>query len=186
MKTCTKCGESKPETEFYKEARALDGLRSSCKACMNADNTKWNAANREKRRAITAKCDAANREKKRAAGAEYRASNPEKQRERHAKYHAAHPEMARLSNHSRRARQREAGGKLSMGLSDKLFKLQRGKCACGCRQPLGDDYHLDHRMPLALGGPNTDDNIQLLRSICNKQKNKKHPVDFMRERGYLI
>ena len=74
---------------------------------------------------------------------------------------------------------------LSVGLSAKLFKLQKGKCPC-CKQPLGDDYHLDHKMPLALGGTNTDENMQLLRSICNLQKHAKHPVDFMQERGYLL
>ena len=79
-----------------------------------------------------------------------------------------------------------SGGRLSKGLAAKLFAMQRGRCACGCKQPLGDDYHLDHRMPLVLGGANTDDNMQLLRKICNLQKHAKHPIDFMRQRGFLI
>ena len=54
------------------------------------------------------------------------------------------------------------------------------------RERLQALQHLDHIMPLALGGSNTDDNIQLLRARCNLQKRAKHPVDFMRERGYLI
>ena len=33
----------------------------------------------------------------------------------------------------------------------KLFRLQRGKCPC-CSKPLGNNYHLDHIMPIALGG----------------------------------
>lgn len=32
-KTCTKCGEVKPQTEFYKNAKAADGLKSWCKHC---------------------------------------------------------------------------------------------------------------------------------------------------------
>lgn len=72
-----------------------------------------------------------------------------------------------------------------MDIAERLFKLQRGKCAC-CKQPLGDDYHMDHIMPLSLGGSNTDDNIQLLRAKCNQQKSAKHPVDFMQQRGFLI
>lgn len=74
---------------------------------------------------------------------------------------------------------------MSSGLAIRLYKLQRGKCAC-CGLPLGDDYHLDHIMPLALGGTNTDDNIQLLRAKCNMQKSAKHPVDFMQQRGFLL
>jgi 5-methylcytosine-specific restriction endonuclease McrA len=80
---------------------------------------------------------------------------------------------------------KETGGKLSSKLAARLFVLQKGKCAC-CLQPLGDDYHIDHIMPLALGGTNTDDNIQLLRAKCNLQKNAKHPVDFMQQRGFLL
>lgn len=35
-------------------------------------------------------------------------------------------------------------------------------------------------------GTNTDDNIQLLRKLCNLQKSAKHPVDFMQQRGFLL
>ena len=35
-KTCTKCGETKPVSEFYKHKRAKDGLASHCKVCHNA------------------------------------------------------------------------------------------------------------------------------------------------------
>jgi 5-methylcytosine-specific restriction endonuclease McrA len=96
---------------------------------------------------------------------------------------AANTEATRIQKLNRRGR--ASGGKLSKGLSVRLFKLQRGKCAC-CGQPLGTDYHLDHIMPLALGGSNTDENIQLLRATCNRQKNAKHPIDFTQQRGFLL
>lgn len=140
------------------------------KEYINARNSAWSAANQEKRKACSAAYYAANKEYESVRSAAYRAANPEKNR---------------IREHNRRARKREAGGKLSPDLAAKLFKLQRGKCAC-CGKPLGNDYHLDHRMPLALGGTNTDDNMQLLRSICNLQKHAKHPVDFMQERGFLL
>lgn len=90
-----------------------------------------------------------------------------------------------MYEHKRRAQALASGGVLSVGLSAKLFKLQKGMCPC-CKQPLGDDYHMDHKMPLALGGSNTDNNMQLLRKKCNQQKNAKHPVDFMQSRGFLL
>ena len=34
MKICTKCGETKPSTEFRKNARTRDGLRFWCKDCL--------------------------------------------------------------------------------------------------------------------------------------------------------
>lgn len=37
MKTCSKCGENKALTDFYKNPRASDGRRTDCKACVLAD-----------------------------------------------------------------------------------------------------------------------------------------------------
>jgi hypothetical protein len=41
-------------------------------------------------------------------------------------------------------------------------------------------------MPLAKGGTNTDNNMQLLKATCNQQKHAKDPVEFMQSRGFLI
>ena len=112
-------------------------------------------------------------------------NNPEKIKSSSAKFRKDHPDLRIIWESNRRARKRASGGKLSEGITEKLFKLQKGKCAC-CKQKLGDDYHLDHVMPLALGGSNTDENMQLLRSECNLKKNAKHPVDFMQSRGFLL
>jgi len=128
---------------------------------------------------------AKNPEKCKAYQANYRAENLEAIKTRNAVWTKANPELMRLKNHKRRAIKAKNGGVLSRGLAGKLFQLQKGKCAC-CGKPLGDDYHLDHIMPLALGGTNTDDNIQLLRATCNHQKHSKHPVDFMQSRGFLL
>lgn len=35
MKKCFTCQEHKPLTDFYKNAKSLDGLGSYCKSCMN-------------------------------------------------------------------------------------------------------------------------------------------------------
>lgn len=197
IKKCTKCGESKPTIEFSKDASKRDGLSCRCKACDAAQHLAYRAANLDKVRAKSAAYCAANRERARARAAAwyaanqekqaaYRAANTEKRKAVTAAWRAANPEAYRIYDHNRRARKLASGGKLSSGLADKLFKLQRGKCACGCKQPLGDDYHLDHRMPLALGGSNTDDNMQLLTATCNLQKSTKHPVDFAQQRGLLL
>jgi len=190
MKTCTKCAEAKPVSEFSKDAGKRDGLHSNCKTCAKTRHSEWRAANPEKVKARNAVWYAENREKHRANMIKWQKANPEKLKANYARWYAANPEKhraaCRISGHNRRARKRDAGGKLSTGLSEKLMKLQRGKCACGCKQSLGDDFHLDHIVPLALGGSNTDDNMQLLRKICNLQKSARHPVDFMQQRGFLL
>ena len=155
MRFCPKCNT---ETERY-----TDGKCKTCKAAYRADN----------------------RAKANASSAAWKAANKERRKATMAAWHKANPEYTRIRNQNRRARKLESGGKLSKGLSVRLFKLQRGKCAC-CGQPLGTEYNLDHIMPIALGGSNTDDNIQLLRATCNKQKHAKHPIDFMQQKGYLL
>lgn len=198
MKTCTKCKTEKPVSEFSNRTKSRDGLEYRCKACSKIVSSDWQKDNPERSREADAKWRAANREATRVRNAKWRAANPEKESARYAKWYAgnrekkseasikwraANPEAFRIYSHNRRTR---SVGKLSIGLSDKLFKLQRGKCACGCKQPLGDDFHLDHIMPLALGGANEDWNIQLLRSTCNQQKHAKHPVDYMQSKGFLL
>ena len=147
------------------------------------------AAYREKNRALLLLKQAAhreaNRDKIRARNAEAYRANPDRQKVASQKWFAKHPDLAVIYQSNRRARVRKAGGKLSKGLSKRLFVLQKGKCPC-CGFALGSDYHIDHITPLYLGGSNTDDNVQLLRAECNLKKSAKHPVDFMQERGFLL
>ncbi len=91
----------------------------------------------------------------------------------------------RINEENRRSRIKESGGILSKDISSKLYKLQKGKCAC-CGIDLNQKYHLDHILPLALGGMNVDSNIQLLSPRCNLKKGKKNPIDYMQANGYLI
>ena len=161
-------------------------IQSSCKSCKSIATTAWRKANREKYNATSAMWSAANSEKQKTIYATYRQNNLDECRARCSAHKKSHPEIARTNQQNRRAREIASGGSLSKNIIKKLYTLQRGKCACGCKQPLGDDFHLDHRMPLALGGSNTDDNMQLLTATCNMQKGKKHPVDFMQQRGFLL
>lgn len=51
MKTCFKCQQSKPETEFYKHAAMADGRLGKCIDCTKADVTKHRQENWERVRA---------------------------------------------------------------------------------------------------------------------------------------
>jgi hypothetical protein len=188
IRPCVKCGG----TERY--------ARGDCKACVKVASAAWQAANPDKVKASKRKYAAANREKgaiasaawssanrdrRRATNRDWAAANRERQRAHSRTWASNNKEARRINEQNRRGRKAEVGGKISKDLPAKLFALQKGRCAC-CKAPLGDDYHLDHIMPLALGGSNTDDNMQLLRPVCNMQKHAMHPVDFMQRRGLLL
>lgn len=192
-------GKANPE----KKAAIYAEWQKANKEKENRRKAAWKKANPEKakasQRAADLKIHNANPSKRAARRAAYRKTHPEKDKQRHAylkehpeitaKYQATyqktHLELFRIKNHDRRAKMIAVGGRLSKDIVARLLKLQRGKCAC-CGLALGDNYHLDHRMPLALGGKNIDDNMQLLRATCNVHKGAKHPIDFMQKRGFLL
>lgn len=144
----------------------------------------WAAANPER----VAEINARYRRRHAAIRAEkfrsYRKLNLKKVSESLKRWRAANKDKCRIHNNNRRARAR--GGVLSTGIVDDLMEKQRGKCAC-CRTDLRKaGHHIDHIMPLAKGGTNTDDNVQLLCPECNLSKHARHPVDFMQQRGFLL
>ena len=174
MKFCQKC-------QSYTDRYA----HGSCKPCVRARSLAYVPANPEKAKAKRAAWVKTNFEKNKVRISAWHAANRDKVKASTAAWQKLNPEVRRIHSNNRRARTIAAGGKLSQGLALKLFALQRGKCAC-CNQALGKNYHLDHIMPLALGGSNTDGNMQLLMQRCNNQKSAKHPVDFMQSRGFLL
>jgi hypothetical protein len=47
-KICSKCGEEKPVTEFYRQAGGKDGLRAACKRCFIVANSDYRARKSDK------------------------------------------------------------------------------------------------------------------------------------------
>lgn len=85
----------------------------------------------------------------------------------------------------RAARDRAAEGSHTADDIQRIKKDQRSCCAY-CRKPLGKRWHIDHVTPLALGGTNWPDNIQLTCVTCNTRKNAKDPIDFAQSLGLLL
>ncbi len=203
MKVCAKCGgtdftekgKCRPcckayRAKYYIKNKAEIDAKNLAYAKANPDATKRRIANhyaknKEKLLAANAKWRIENKELVAASKVKWAQENREKCKESVQRYQRANPDVVKRNQQNRSARKRNAGGQISHGLEVKLFKLQRGKCAC-CGLPLGDNYHLDHIMPIALGGQNIDSNMQLLRASCNHQKSAKHPIAFMQSRGFLL
>ncbi len=60
-----------------------------------------------------------------------------------------------------------------------LDQEQRGECYF-CGSDLNGSYHVDHLLPLALGGDNSFENIALLCVSCNQSKHSKTESEFWR------
>lgn len=120
----------------------------------------------------------------RARAEAWRKANPDKTAAQSRAWAKANPEARRLMQHKRRVSKK--GGEVSPDIYQRLRVLQKGACAV-CRAKLAvTSEHLDHIMPLALGGLHADNNLQLLCPPCNLSKNAKHPVEFMQQRGFLL
>lgn len=200
---------------FHKQAKLKDGLAAQCAKCAaeqnaawriaNADRVKtnaeayyaknkvisqqksreWYSNNKDYANARSKKYASERREDLRGYAVQWRMQNLEKSRAYAKAWCAANPEKVRVRNLNRKNTVRAAGGKLPLDLRIRLTAAQKGLCPC-CKQKLGDVPHLDHITPLALGGKNTADNMQLLRAECNLRKGAKHPIDYMQSKGFLL
>lgn len=101
LKVCSKCGESKPLTEFYthKSGREAGKPTAYCKACYRARSRTYYDANREARISYQAAHRDANREKHALYSAAWYAANSEKHAATVAAYQAANPDK-RASHHA--------------------------------------------------------------------------------------
>ncbi len=85
----------------------------------------------------------------------------------------------------RRARRNESNSHYTENDVNRIMRLQKKKCA-NCMACCESEFHIDHIMPISLGGSNSADNIQILCPQCNLKKASKTPEDWAKENGRLI
>lgn len=90
--------------------------------------------------------------------------------------------QAKASAHRRRARKRNNGGNHTPADIRRIFAEQEGRCAY-CLEPLGPDFHEDHKVPLARGGSNGAENICCACPECNVAKGTMTDAEFREERS---
>jgi 5-methylcytosine-specific restriction endonuclease McrA len=173
--TCGKCKQHLPFDRFYRSSQSLSGYKSECKSCRKPggsreSSAKWRAKNRDAFRLMQKAWRENNREHQAVLTKAWAEKNKEQK-----------------ASHTRnyRARKRAAFGRHGKKDLDFLLAAQCGKCAV-CKIDLNGVFDVDHIIPLISGGGNDLRNLQLTCSPCNKKKNRKHPVTFMQENGYLL
>lgn len=210
-KVCTGCGEKKPLDQFYNHSNTKDRLTSKCKICVreevkirrgkNPDYDKqYREQNREEIRSRHKKWVLENPEKFSAAKSSYRKRNREKILAYNRLYYTANkdecneasrmwrvenPEAKRAHYHKRRARLKGALGHCTDEDIRGIYVKQRMRCPY-CKTSIRDGYHIDHIVPLARGGTNWPDNIQLTCASCNMKKHASDPIEFANRMGMLV
>ena len=183
---CKKCGSTDLRTDGKCRPCAVEYSKEyykNNKKKFKDASRKWRSDNKDKAKIIRDRWLSNNKDRQLMLEKKWREKNKEKISDNRKRWREKNANRSRIFCINRRRKM--AGGRLSKNIVEILMKKQKGKCAC-CFTPLNDDFHLDHIMPIKLGGENIDSNIQLLHSACNVRKNAKHPVDYMQELGFLI
>jgi 5-methylcytosine-specific restriction endonuclease McrA len=204
-KVCTKCGELKPADSAHFSANR-GKLRSYCRQCARGYNLAYYADNADEMRARSKayhrEHDAGKRQEKQAYDREYARANAEKKRQKAAEFRKNNPEYMvkwRLDHadrlrawrksedghkasgviaHRRRARKLAVGGSYTPADIEAIRAAQGNRCyLCGKKLKR---FHIDHFIPLALGGTNDPGNLRLACPKCNLSKGAKHPHDMGR------
>ena len=113
------------------------------------------------------------------------ARHPEMLQTYKKKYVAENPSYYAVARAKRKARKQSVDGAFSSKDVASLLKKQKGKCA-SCFHITIKKYHVDHKMPLCLGGSNGPENIQILCPTCNMRKGGRHPDVWARKNGRLL
>ncbi len=89
--------------------------------------------------------------------------------------------------HSRNRRaKKENAGTHSTYETNKLLELQKNKCVYCSADLTKVKKHLDHIVPLHLGGSNKIFNLQWTCQKCNLSKHAKDPIDWAQQNGRLL
>lgn len=163
---------------------------NKCYACAAEDTAKWRSANREAWKASNRASKQRHQHKYTERQRQDYKADPTPFREAWARYYERakpyHLARAAEAGHARRALEKGCGGRHSAADLSNILKAQGHKCGY-CRADLRKTKkHLDHIVPLALGGSNDRTNLQYLCAPCNLSKGAKDPIVFAQERGLLL
>ncbi len=109
----------------------------------------------------------------------YYAANKEKILWKNSQWRRQHIEQVAALSRKRRAAVFGASGTHNEDDVARIYDEQNGLCYW-CGVAVGEERHVDHYMPLCLGGSNDPDNLVIACPKCNLRKGSKHPDEFRR------
>lgn len=102
-----------------------------------------------------------------------RKANPEPQRAAARAYRLRHPEKYAESTARYKARKR--GNGIEPYERAAIYVRDGGKChLCGKR--VGQDFHIDHLVPISAGGADAEWNVAIAHPLCNIRRGNRGPA----------
>lgn len=161
-KQCTSCKQHKSATEYSPDKRIASGLQSRCKVCYAEIMRKRRAKNPEAHRQSVKKSTQKNYAKKLERNRIYRSKNPEKVFAWKAKDRTVNKSRVLADNAKRRY-------KLSGSITPEVKQIYALRDFYTAMS-LGEQFHVDHIVPLVKGGSHNAFNLQILPAIDNLRK----------------
>ena len=185
-KTCTKCGQTKPYSDYYKDTNT-HGLRAACKPCMNKSAKISRAKNPSKHRQTNLAYYYANKnelnEYRRSKWPELYKSKIEYHRAKGKKYRAENPDKIAGIARRRRALKLSNGAEPYteaevLELHGAVCHLCQTKIDLTLNRKIGAEgwrmsLQIDHVIPLSKGGSDTLANVKPSHAKCNMDKGNK-------------
>lgn len=169
-KRCSQCGGHKPLSDFHKHPEGKHGRRPECKVCWNAICKARRDANLEVHRAKDRERYQREKDKRKAAARAYYHANREAQKAVRRAHYEANKEAYAAWTATSKARRR--GVERQPYTRREIYDRDGGRCRlCNIDLPYGPNaFHLDHIVPIFLGGPDIPSNVQLACQPCNRSK----------------
>jgi 5-methylcytosine-specific restriction endonuclease McrA len=189
-KTCRKCGQDKPLTDYYKGLGTF-GLRSQCKLCINQANNQARQASPEKYRqanlAYYYKNKDALNEYRRSKWPELYKSKIEYHKQKGKKYRTENPD--KINGIARRKSARKKANGWEKYTEAQVLQIHGAVCHI-CHEAIDltlprrigfkgweRGLQIDHVIPIAKGGPDTLANVKPSHGKCNQNKRANLPDD---------
>lgn len=146
MKTCTKCGETKPKNEFYRDRSKQDGKMSNCKACHRKYTLSPAGRKSQKKYHQTKRF----RKKQRRAGKRYRQS--EHGREVRAEYQVRYRQTKEGLEADARYYETHKLERLARSTTNNAIRAGRlpspRNLLCQCGKKASEYHHTNYAIPL--------------------------------------